>query len=93
MAQNLPHDIIHDLLEGMISYELKALLTHFITTAKYFILEEFNDCLANFEYGYTEVSDRPSIIADIKPDTKLRQSAAQMWLFFTIPPFYWRCHP
>lgn len=76
---------MHDLLEGVIPYELKALLTHFITTAKYFRLEELNDRLSSFEYGYTEMSDRPSII-DIKPDTKLRQFAAQNWLLSTILP-------
>ena len=48
----------------------------FITTAKYFTLKDLNDRLSNFEYGYTEMSDRPSII-HTKPDTKLRQSAVQ----------------
>ena len=31
VAQNLPHDIMYDLLEGVIPYELKLMLRYFVT--------------------------------------------------------------
>ena len=31
VAENLPHDIMHDLFEGVVPYEMKLLLTHLIT--------------------------------------------------------------
>ena len=31
VAVNLPHDIMHDVMEGVIPYEMKLLLTHYVT--------------------------------------------------------------
>ena len=44
VAENLPHDIMHDLLEGIVPYELKLLLIKLVN-AKYFTIATFNDCL------------------------------------------------
>ena len=86
VAQNLPHDIMHDLLEGVIPYELKVMLTHFISNCHYFTLKQLNEQLLNYDFGYTEASDKPSALHDVKPESSLRQSAAQMWLFATVLP-------
>lgn len=53
----LPHDCMHDLLEGVASTEVKLLLKHCIAE-KYFSLDECNKSIVHFNYGYTE-SDRP----------------------------------
>ena len=100
VVENLPHDIMHDLLEGVIPHEIKALLMYFILECKYFTLKKLNERLANYNYGYTEASDKPTPISDIK---SLRQSAAQMWLLATLLPFligdlvpeeseHWHCY-
>ena len=86
VAQNLPHDIMHDLLEGVIPYELKLMLSYFVTECRYFTLSQLNERLANYEFGYTEIADKPSALHDIKPESSLRQSAAQMWLLATFLP-------
>ena len=98
-AEGLPHDIMHDLFEGVVPYELKLLLAYYITTKKYFTLHQLNMRIQNYGYGYTEVSDKPSQISDIN---HIRQSAAQMWLLASLLPLlignlvpeeceYWKC--
>lgn len=59
VAENLPHDIMHDLFEGVIPCEMKLLLTHLVN-AKYFTIATVNDRLRRFDYGYMERSDVPS---------------------------------
>ena len=54
----LPHDVMHDLFEGVVQYELKLLLLHCIDK-NYFSLLDFNKRLISFDYGYSEVSDKP----------------------------------
>ena len=82
MAVNLPHDIMHDVLEGVIPYEMKLLLTHYVTR-KHFSIDSLNDRLNRFDFAYSELSDKPSEIDDAvvkKPDTKIRESASKMWM-------------
>ncbi len=57
-------DIMHDLLEGALQYEVKLLLRHFVKTECYFSLDTFNSRLINLELGYMETKDRPTPIAD-----------------------------
>ena len=88
MAVNLPHDIMHDVLEGVIPYEMKLLLTHYVT-CKYFSIDSLNDRLNRFDFGYSELSDKPSEIDDAavkKPDTKIRESASKMWMLAVMLP-------
>lgn len=101
----LPHDIMHDLFEGVVQYEIKLLLLHCIAS-KYFSLEEFNHRLIGFEYGYSEVADKPTVITSqhIHSDGKhLRQGSAQSWLLARILPLlvgsiipesdaHWQCY-
>ena len=87
VVQNLPHDIMHDLIEGVIPYEMKSMLSHFVNSCHYFTLQQRNERLQNYDFGYSEISDKPSSIHDLKPDTSsLRQSASQMWLLSIILP-------
>ena len=58
----LPHDIMHDYLEGIVQYDIKLLLLHCMTN-EYFTLTDFNCRLLSFEYGYAEVADKPTAIA------------------------------
>lgn len=54
----LPHDVMHDILEGIAPLEMALLLHHIIILNRYLTLEEYNFRLKNFDYGYTE-TNRP----------------------------------
>ena len=76
VINGLPHDIMHDLYEGVVPYELKLLLRHCISN-KYFTLDELNGRIE--QYGFDCNEPRlldPSIIRNT--DAKIRQSASQM---------------
>ena len=83
---NLPHDIMHDIFEGVVQCELKLLLAHLVSV-KHFTIDVLNDRLRRFDFGYSELSDKPSELDEkvIKSaDQKIRQSAAKMW---SLPVF------
>ena len=94
----MPHDIMHDLYEGVIPHELKLLMQYCIDKS-YFELTTLNYRLKAFNFGYTEIGDRPAPIVEVH---RLRQSASQMWLLARIFPLlvgdliprddrYWDC--
>ena len=56
-------DIMHDILEGALQYEVKLMLKVMITTENYFTLPHFNSRLENLDYGYMEIKDKPTVIA------------------------------
>lgn len=98
----LPHDAMHDILEGVAPLEVKLLLCKCIAEGL-LSLEELNDGLLNFNYGYTE-TDKPVPILSraLQSENSIRQSASQMLLFVRILPFlvgdkipeeneYWLC--
>lgn len=82
VVENLPHDIMHDLFEGVVPFELKLLIRYCVDQA-YFGIATLNHRLAAFDFGYSEVGDRP---APVDNELKLRQTASQMWLFARILP-------
>ena len=80
VATGLPHDIMHDLLEGAVTYEIKALLGYAIGR-KYFTLDDLNHRIDTFDYGYSELSNRPfNIEIGTSHCIKLRQTASSSWL-------------
>ena len=83
----LPHDMMHDLLEGLVPHEIKLLLLYY-TSNHYFTLREFNERLINFNFGYSE-KDKPLPILStiLKSDKKIRASASQMLLLVRTIPF------
>ena len=54
-------DVMHDVLEGALQYELKLLLCHCIDEG-YFRLSQLNSIIEGMELGYME-SDRPAPIS------------------------------
>ena len=56
-------DVMHDLLEGVLQYEVKLMLHVMIDNENYFTLEDFNSRLDNFELGYMECKNRPTSIS------------------------------
>ena len=54
-------DIMHDVLEGLLQYEAKLLLSHLVSN-HILHLPELNHIIENIELGYMEASSRPSPI-------------------------------
>jgi len=76
VVNGLPHDIMHDLFEGVVPYELKLLLTHCVH-AKYFTMDTLNERIDAYDFGSNRPSNiDPRVVSN--PSTKLRQSASQM---------------
>ena len=76
VINGLPHDVMHDLYEGIVPYEMKLLLCHCVSV-KYFTIDELNARIE--KYGFTHNKPRyidPSVIRN--RDSKIRQSASQM---------------
>ena len=76
VIQGLPHDIMHDLYEGIVPYEMKVLLCYCINQ-KYFTIDELNGRMERF--GFTDNKPRPfdpSLVRNTS--SKIRQSASQM---------------
>ena len=76
VIKGLPHDIMHDLYEGIVPYEMKLLLRHCVTM-KFFTIEEVNQRIA--KYGFVDNNPRPIDPSILRShETKIRQSASQM---------------
>ena len=86
----LPQDIMHTLLEGTVQYELRHLLQHYIDAGQ-FTLTQLNAAIANQEYSYSEVSDKPGPLKESvfsgNECYKLKYNAAQARLFLRLLPF------
>lgn len=54
---------MHDVLEGALQYETKELLKYFILEEKIISIMRFNNRLQFFSYGYTDSSNKPSVIS------------------------------
>ena len=88
MAVNLPHDIMHDVLEGVIPYKMKLLLIHYVT-CKYLSINSLNNRLNQFAFGYNELSDKSFEIDEAvvkKRNTKIRESISKMWMLAVMLP-------
>jgi hypothetical protein len=76
----LPQDIMHILLEGVLPLELKLLLTH-LTSNNFFTISHLNTRIMSFQYGRANVTTKPSTIdaTHLSQNGKLHQSASQCW--------------
>ena len=54
---------MHDILEGILQYEIKLMLQFMINCEGYFSLDSFNSYLDNLELGYMERNNRPTTIS------------------------------
>ena len=62
VVNQLPQDIMHILLEGVIPYELVQMLICFVVNRKYFTIDQLNDRIRCFAYSNQEAKDKPSPI-------------------------------
>ena len=74
----LVSDILHDILEGALQYESKLLLRQFILQDRYFSVDQLNQMIESFDFGYLESKNRPSLInsstLSSTDDNSLKQS-------------------
>ena len=59
VVDQLPQDIMHVLFEGVVPYELRLMLVHFVKE-KYFSPSELNERIGSFHYSTHDAGDRPS---------------------------------
>ena len=94
VIRGLPPDIFRDILEGSLALTVKKFLHHHLyeveAKERKFTLDWLNDAIRDFDYGYSEVTDKPSELKKdhIMDDTtaSLHQSGCQMWLLACILP-------
>ncbi|GBM75168.1 hypothetical protein AVEN_161152-1, partial [Araneus ventricosus] len=79
IIDGIPPDIMHDVLEGVLPLTIRLLLTKICIDSKILSLQELNGKIAEFDYGYTELLSKPSVIKMQHLQTNMNQNAAQMW--------------
>jgi len=91
VCEQLPQDLMHVFLEGILGNHLKYFLHHCITEIGILTLDQLNREIRTFPLGYSQKQDRPVIIKecdlDHKCSTNVGQSASQMHLLAYILPF------
>ena len=86
VVNSLPYDIMHDLLEGLFPNELTLLLNHCVSS-NYLSVTDLNEQISNFDFGYSECSNKPALIERTSSSTvKVHQKATQMWLLVRTLP-------
>ena len=71
----LPQDIMHVLLKGVVPYELRLMLVAFTTEKKYFTIDLLNERTRYHTYTQEEIRDKPSPIPNLNAhSTSLHQS-------------------
>ena len=88
VTDNVTTDVMHDILEGVGGLEIKLVLNSLIEQ-KVMTLEQVNNRLVSFDYGFYDVHNKPSEIKpqDLKyPDGAFRQTATQTWCLLRLLP-------
>lgn len=89
VTENAVPDIMHDLLEGVVSMEVKLVLHKFIYVDNFFTLATFNSYLSNHSYGFCDQKNKPSCLLEStlkSRDNSLKQHASQMWCLMRVLP-------
>lgn len=88
VVSSCPPDLMHTLFEGALSRAVKHIIIHCVSGLKNMTLAWLNSALSDFDYGFSEKSDKPSPIkeAHLDKDGNLHQSSAQLWTLAVILP-------
>ena len=90
VCEQFPQDIMHVFLEGILAYEIKYLLRHYINEEGILTLSDLNKEIQTFSYGYSHIKDKPCVIKttdlDRQSPSNLGQGAASMWLLAQVLP-------
>jgi len=92
VTENYVFDAMHDFYEGIVPYEVKLVLKHYVQIGL-FDVDFLNRRIHSFAYGITEVKNKPSSnftlsgLQNALHDHKLKQKSAQMTLLLRALPF------
>ena len=56
-------DLMHDILEGALQYEVKLMLQVMINVEGYISIDELNSHMEHLELGYMENNNRPTLFS------------------------------
>ena len=88
VLSGLPPDIFHDVLEGSLLRTLQLLLARCLLGEKKIMsLQEFNDKLMEFDYGYSETKPSIILVQHLKDEANLHQTGMQIWYLAIFVPF------
>lgn len=77
VTRNFVVDVMHDLLEGICQFDLGKLFYQFIHVDNFFTLEQLNNYIRAFDYGYSK--NKPTEILDFQiKKKKLKMSSSEM---------------
>ena len=65
MTEQVPQDMMHVLLEGVVPIEIGLLLKHAVLEDEAITLEAVNQKIASFSYSYFESDTKPSAITQL----------------------------
>lgn len=84
---NTPHDAVHDFLLTINPLNMQRLFQKVVL--KKISLNKINDRISNFDYGYSELTSKPSKIKTqhLVPGSNIHQNASQMFLLAFIISF------
>lgn len=87
ITEGAPPDLVHDLILGVLTRTLQNFLQNAILTK--ITVEELNRRIASFDYGYSEVDQRPPTLkaTHLVPGAGIKLSAVEMWLLGCMLPF------
>jgi len=80
VINNYSVDIMHDLLEGVCNYDIGFILKEMVFNLNYFSIHTLNDRIESFNYGPTDIRNRPPLISEenLKRQGFLKMSASEM---------------
>ena len=80
----LPPCLGHDLFEGVVSWDLKAMLLYFVSKS-WFTLAQLSSLIKNFKYGGRDIKNKPAKVKEGK--ITLGGHAVQNWTLLRLLPF------
>lgn len=79
---NVTCDILHDIYEGIVHYEVCEILNYMIFTKSYFTLDQLNARKSSFDYGFPDNTNKSVNIQLLNIEKKsLKMSASQIKCF------------
>ena len=83
-SDNYAVDIMHDLLEGVVQYELKLVFQYLIKNS--ISVSSLSERIMSFNYGFTQRKNRPSGVKLDDDSNNLGLSAVQSWCLLRNTP-------
>lgn len=92
LTKNFGLDTMHDLLEGVVPYEIKCILRYMVLSKPNLTVELLNSRIQSFQYGYKDRKNKPKAnltLVDIKntKSHKLKSSSSQTLCLLRVLPF------